>query len=393
MKLTVPFNGDCSLIASVAEFSEVKELYGKLPADDIGGGKHSFQLPFISKKRLAHAVTQAHGCGIEFNYLLNSTCLDNAEWTRRGQKRITRLLDWLVGIKVDSVTVATPYLLELIKKRYPHLNICVSDLAYVNTARRAKYWQDLGAGRITLFNVDLNRDFSTLKQIRKDVRCELKLIVNVNCLHNCPFYIYHANIASHASQSGHVSRGFVIDYCRIRCRYQQLAEPVNFIRSTWIRPEDTGYYETIGIDWFKIIDRGMTTSTILSIVDAYVKRTYDGNLLDLFPDPSKSILFKKMNVFRTLKYFLRPGSVNIFKLKKFKGLIGNPVYIENKKLDGFLAGIIEKQCSKQVCEDCGYCFEVMAKVGEIDDERLADLKMKYRRCVDEMISGKLYRYF
>jgi len=393
LNLAVGFNGDSRLIAGLKGQPEVVEVYGKLSSDFIGGGKHSFQTPSVSKKRLAASIKEAHACGLEFNYLLNSTCLNNAEWTIKGQRKITNILDWLVKLRVDAVTVALPYLLELVKKRYPGLKVYVSDLAYVNTIRKAKIWEELGADRITLFNVDLNRDFAMLGNIRRNTGCKLQVILNANCLINCPFYLYHANTASHASQSQHPLKGFVIDYCRIRCRYQQVIEPLNFIRSTWIRPEDLHYYEGLGIDSFKIIDRGMTTKNILSIVEAYIRRRYDGNLLDLFPDPSKSIVFARAHLFHKIRYFLRPFTVNVFKLKRFSSLLNNAVYIDNSKLNGFIEGIMKMECNKRSCDECSYCRDAVEKAVRIDKELNKKIEEQYRRRLNDIISGDLFRYF
>ncbi len=392
MKLSVPFNGDVQLIYQLQGYPQVSEIYGKLTADCIGGGKHSFQTPSITRAKVATAVKTAHTYDLEFNYLLNSSCLDNREWTSGGQKNIERLLDWLSGIKADAVTVAVPYLLELIKKRYPLLKVYVSNLAYVNTLRRAKFWEGLGADRITLFNIELNRDFSSLRHIRHGIKCQLKLILNANCIHACPFYMYHANVASHASQADHSLKGFVIDYCRMRCRYQQLIEPVNFIRSSWIRPEDVGQYEEIGIDYFKIIDRGMKTNTIVSIVDAYTKRSYNGNLLDLFPDPTKSIIVEKASLLIKLKYFFRPLTANLFILKGFRNLCTSPVYVDNQRLSGFIEGLKKKECKSNDCQACRYCYEWADKVIAIDPEVSKKAQEHYRFCLENIISGKLFRY-
>ena len=393
MKLSVPFNGQNDLISRLKKCPEVTELYSKLASDFIGGGKHSFQIPSISKKKLACNIKQAHEYKLKFNYLLNASCLNNMEWTIAGQKKITRLIEWLAGLKVDALTVATPYLLELIKKRYPMFKVCVSDLAYVNSLQRAKHWENLGADRITLFNIDLNRNFTLLEDIRKNIKCELKLILNVNCLYGCPFYMYHANLSSHASQSEHILKGFVIDYCRIKCRYQQIIDPVDFIRSTWIRPEDVGHYEKIGIDFFKIIDRGMTTQTIASIVKAYINRNHSGNLLDLFPDPSKSVMFAKKGLSTKIKYFLRPLTVNVFRLRKFANLFTNAIYIDNKKLDGFIENLKDQKCGRQSCEECQYCHEMSKKAVYINEKACKKIKKHYEACLKDIVSGKLFRYF
>jgi collagenase-like PrtC family protease len=392
MKLTIPFNGQEDLIPQLAGYPDVLEVYGKLTSDFVGGGKHSFQTPSITKSKLAYNVKIAHKQGLGFNYLLNSSCLNNAELTIKGQRKIAQLMDWLVDIGVDSVTVTIPYLLELIKKRYPSLKVYVSVLAGVNSLRRAKFWESMGADRITLLNVDVNRNFPLLVQIKNNVKCQLSLILNANCLYECPVYVYHGITTSHASQSGHSSKGFVIDYCRIVCRYRQITEPVNFIKSSWIRPEDVACYEKIGINCFKIIDRGMSTQTILSIVEAYVKRDYSGNLLDLFPDPTKSLSFRKNNLFPKIRYFLRPFTVNVFKLREFAGLFPNPVYIDNKQLNGFLDNIITKECGRILCEDCGYCNQVAAKVVKIDNSLYKTMVDNYKKCLDNLISGGLFKY-
>lgn len=393
MNFFVPTNWQEELIPRIRKDS-IGELYGKLAADFVGGGKLSYQLPQVSKKQAAAHVKEIHKHGLKFNYLLNASCLNNLEWTISGQKKLHSLLEWLADIGVDSVTVSVPYLLEMIKKQYPRFKVYISTLSGINTVQRAKYWEELGADKITLFNLDVNRDFNLLKQIRKNVRCELQLIANVNCLYECPFYLYHANLASHSSQSLHSTNGFVIDYCRLSCRYKQLKNPIDFIRSTWIRPEDICYYEDVGINWIKLIDRGMTTETILMIVDAYAKRDYEGNLLDLFPDPTKNIMFQRLNPLHKLRYFFRPASVNIFRLfKKRKVLTNVGVYINNKALKGFLLHFLKNDCGLTSCQECGYCEEVSKRVVKIDADLQLQALDSYRRYLDDIISSRMFKYW
>jgi collagenase-like PrtC family protease len=392
MKYSVSFNGDKALILGLRKYPEVTEVYGKLQKDFFGGGKCSFQIPFQSKRNFESFVQTAHEHNIEFNYLLNSACLNNREWTRKGQREINKLLDWLVDIKVDAVTVAIPYILELVKRRYPILKAFVSDLAYVDSADRAKAWEDLGAQRITLFNVEVNRNFRLIEAIRKKVKCELKLIANVNCLAHCPYYIYHGNLAAHASQSNHESKNFVIDYCRLKCRSQQLHNIVDFIRSSWIRPEDVQVYENLGIDMLKIIDRGMTTENLLKIVKAYAEKSYEGNLLDLFPDPKKSIIFDSANILHKIKFFFHPFKINVLKLRKFEGLLTNSVYVDNRKLDGFIQQLKSIDCEKKDCEGCTYCYEVAQKAVKRNDAEIQQIGERYKKCIDAIVSGDVFLY-
>ena len=108
MRLTVATNFDSGLIKDLTGLP-VYEVFGKLPADPVGGGRASYMLSPLSKRALADHIKEAHSQGFRFNYLLNAACLDNLEWTRREQRRIRQLLDWLAEIEVDAVTISLPY--------------------------------------------------------------------------------------------------------------------------------------------------------------------------------------------------------------------------------------------------------------------------------------------
>lgn len=392
MKFSVPVNWQDGLIAKINK-KDVEELYGKLDADFVGGGRASSVVTPVSKKKAAAYIKEAHKNDLKFNYLLNAACMDNREWQRRGQKKLKDILSWLISVKVNSVTITIPYLLELIKKQYPQLKVCVSTQAGVDTIERAKYWVDLGADEITLSFVDVNRNFHLLREIRKNVKCKLKLIANLDCLYQCPFYKYHANLNSHASQSGHFTRGFMIDYCYLNCSYKRLKNPVEFIRSPWIRPEDIHYYKDIGIDKIKFVNRAMTTEKICLVVNAYTDRHYDGNLLDLFSAPAKNIAHTRSDCFRKLKYFLRPFSINLFRLYKGRELFLNrEVYIDNRALDGFLEHFLKEDCCLKSCESCGYCKDAAKKAVKISPGYQNNSIRRYKDFLDDLTSSRMFKY-
>lgn len=371
----------------------ITEVYGKLASDFVGGGKHSFQVPEVSVKKSGLHIEKVLKMGLEFNYLLNATCISNQEWTFYGQKNIRRTLDWLVDMKVAAVTVSIPYLLEFIKKNYPGLKVYVSVLSAVNSIERARYWQGLGADKITLFNTDLNRNFALLKLIRKNVNCRLQLIANANCLYQCPFYISHGIMASHASQARHISEGFAIDYCRINCKLRQFSNLSEIIRSPWIRPEDVRCYEDVGIDSLKIIDRGMTVRWISLIANAYADGRYEGNLMDLFPSPSKTVNFSGFNLWHRLKYFFRPAMVNLFRFYGMSKLLFDlQIYIDNRLLDDFLAFFHNNDCGVTDCSECGYCDRVAGLVIKADPALRSKVVSQYRVCLSDMVTGRPFEY-
>lgn len=393
MKFSVPTNWQEGLIPNIRK-EEVIELYGKLARDYVGGGRSSATIPHPSKRKARLHIKEAHNNNLKFNYLLNATCLDNSEFTRKGQKKLHKLLDWLTDLKVDSITVSIPYLLEIIKKQYPHFEVNVSTQVGVDTVQRAKYWEDLGADKITLSVLDVNRNFNLLNTIRKSVKCKLQLIANLHCLYSCPFYKYHADINSHASQGSHKSKGFFVDYCLIRCSYMRLKDPVEFIRSGWIRPEDIRYYENIGIDTIKFVNRGMDTNSISKIVAAYTSRSYEGNLLDLFPEPSKNIMGQKLDVFHSFMYFFRPFSINLFKLLKKREVIlsKNNFYIDNKSLNGFIEYFLKENCREKSCQECRYCDEVSKKVIKFDVTAKNSIEKEFKYYLEELNSSSIFNW-
>lgn len=407
MRLSVATNFDSALIEALKGFP-VYELFGKLPVDPVGGGRASYMLSPLSKRALADHVREAHKQGIKFNYLLNAACLDNLEWTRREQRRIRRLLDWLAEIEVDAVTISLPYLLRRIKTHYPRLRVTVSIFAGVNHIRKAQVWEELGADCITLESLSINRRFELLAAIRKAVRCDLILLVNTNCLQACPFSRAHMVALSHASQAGHLSKGFFIDYCFLLCSRMKLADKVNYIRSDWIRPDDLHYYIDLGYDRFKLVERNIPTEFMLKRVRAYTQGRYDGNLLDLvqgygFQRGYEPRRYYRRGLFWNLKYFLSPFLVNPARLLKIRRLAERqgmlsplpgepPVYIDNRVLDGFLEFFFTVDCSTRDCEECRYCHRVAERAVRIDPAFRDECLRQYDEVLGELHSGKMWDY-
>ena len=369
MRLSISTNFQDDYIDEIKKFS-VKEVYGKLNTDFVGGGRPSFMLPVIGKKKLGLFIKELHLNGIKFNYLLNSTCLNNREVTKKGYNKIRSDLDWLSEIGTDSVTVAISFLGQIIKKHYPQFNLHVSAFAGVRSLRHAQYWEELGADVITLEPQTLNREFSIIKNISSNIKAELQVIANQGCLYCCPNVNYHANLVSHASQSKHRSKGFLIDYCAFECKTSRLNEKVNFIRADWIRPEDMKEYEKVGVKNFKLIQRNWTTMELVRVIKAYSEREYKGNLADLV-----EFLFREntfLTLSRKIKYFLHPFKGDLYgawkKYRRIKQKVGS-VEIDNKSLDGFLDIFKKESCQMKNCNICRYCHTVADKVVKIDTKQ------------------------
>lgn len=407
MRLSVATNFDPGLISALREYPVV-ELFGKLREDAVGGGRALYQLAPVSRKRLAAHVRDAKSAGIGFNYLLNAACLGNREITRRGQAEIEELCGWLVTIGVSSVTVSSPYLLRLVKSRFPSLSVRISVFGGVDRVRKAQMWEEMGADGIVLDSLLVNREFATLARIRKAVRCELTLLVNNSCLTSCALSPSHMSALAHAGQSWHENGGFFIDWCFLRCTERKLRDPVNYIRSEWIRPEDLSVYEEMGYDRFKVAERDLPTPVMVNRVRAYASRRYDGNLLDLVQPYALQGVSGDDPYYRkgpgwVRRYLLRPLLVNPARMLRLKRLAElrhmtrpvegpPPVYVDNRSLDGFLQRFLEAGCRDVDCAECRWCHQFAERAVRLDEGQREKALAAYEDLFRALDGGDMWRY-
>jgi collagenase-like PrtC family protease len=381
MKLSVAYTFEPGIIPLLAAFPEVKELYGKLARDIIGGGRSTITLRSTTHRALASSVAQAHRHGLSFNYLINGASLYGMEQTRRGQAAIRRQLDMLAGLGVDAVTVASPYLLRLVKKQYPSFKVRVGVFALVDTPLKVRQWEAMGADTICVSAIACNRDFEKLDSLKRASKGELQLIVNASCLLGCCYEPTHMHLLTQSSMRRGGRRGFCLDYCFLNCSSAKLKDPTLFLRATWIRPEDLHLYEEIGFHSFKIVERSCPGGLLLKRVAAYARRSFSGNLLEI-AGPVAQIkreqgtpMGQRMRMIATM---LRPWYVKISTLLDMKRYAEAaipheydkgkaPVYIENAALEGFVEGMRNRKCSGLDCTLCGYCESKAKEAVSIDE--------------------------
>lgn len=407
MRLSVATNFDSELVEQCRDYP-VTELFGKLRTDAVGGGRAPYQLAKISRRRLAEHVRHLRSFNIDFNYLLNASCMGNREITRKGQKAINELLDWISDIGVNAVTVATPFMLQMIKARHPHLKVRISVFGGIDRVRKAQMWEEMGADCIVLDSILVNRELETLAEIRKAVKCDLELMANNNCLTSCAMSPMHMNSLAHTGQSWHENKGFFIDWCFLKCTEMKMRDPVNYIRSEWIRPEDLPLYEKMGYDLFKLAERDIPTEKMMTRVKAYADRHYDGNLLDLiqpygFKGIKENHSYYNHGLGWLLRFILRPSLVNPLRMLPLKRLAelrgmtrpieGNPpVYIDNRALDGFMEKFKTTRCIDTDCEECRWCHDFAEKAVRIDETNRGAALEAYEELFESLHGGSMWCY-
>ena len=386
MRYSIAANWDLGLLERL-EGTSVESLYGQMWSDPLGGGRMAMFIPKVGKKEVTSFISEARKKGLSFNYLINATCFDNLEFTKKGYKKIMKHLEWISSTGTDMVTVTLPFLLEMIRKDFPHLKVCVSSFARVQNVHLAKYWEEMGADRIILPEA-IGRDFQILRLIRESVDCELELIANHCCLFQCPLDLHHRNMVSHGSQEDHPCGGFAPDYCKLACQRLKILRPAELIKARWIRPEDVPDYEAIGIDCLKLVERFRGTESLIQIVNAYEKKSYPGNLVALLTLPQQGAFLTP-----NLEVIQRTDLIEPEKMEEVMAVLREPfpekVYIDNSKLNGFLDYFKKIDCFHMDCDRCGYCERIASQAISIDEEWRQEMISRFDRSMEILVKGEI----
>jgi collagenase-like PrtC family protease len=418
VQLTCPTNWDDALLEKLHGLP-VNDLYGQVDWSPAGGGRPRYIQGHTDARQAAAHIRAIRDLGWGFTTLLNAPCLDNRELDGAFRRSLLDHVAWARDAGADAVTVTIPLLAEAIKARFPDLWVKVSVIAHVGTVTRARAWASLGVDEIAVdFNV--NRDLRRLEALRRAVDVELSLLVNDLCLLDCPFRHYHYNLVGHASQQGHDSDGFVVDYCFLRCHHRKVLEPIELLKSPWVRPEDLAAYEAIGIRRFKLAGRTKSSRQIAAMARSYAQRRYDGNLLDILEGTSRDTSTLGFAALRTAVQrspgLLGRGLAALGKLPVGASLPGpthfgavlrrldpkareellaayvqlmqlsDAVQIDNRQLDGFLAGFSERRCGEE-CDRCAHCRAYAERAVTVDSERCQAIASAVRKVLDGVIDG------
>lgn len=334
MSLIVPHPGHFSALKEILAYKEakgltkVKEVYMAGSPEVMGSGRATLHAALIED--IKEQTAYAHQHNVRMNIVMNPSCLGGYHLTFEGYKMFEWYFSELNKADVDAVTVAEPYLIELLRD-FP-MEAVISCVAHVDSPQRAEFFEALGADSITV-DTNINRNFGVLKAILKAVNCDIRVIVNEGCIYKCPFRYSHFNLFSHitTSRSSFLNArtqplNTFADYYFDKCISFRVRDPSQIIRSPWIRPEDMKEYEAIGIEEFKISGRANAVNWIINCMNMYSRESFKGNLLEFLDCPSE------------LRYVF---------------------HVDNELMEGCIKQW--KNC-KKICEECRYCDELTNKV-------------------------------
>lgn len=379
MKISLATNFDDDLIEKIKKY-DIYELYGKLNYDIIGGGRASNYLHKLDKSNFEKHVRKTREAGINFNYLLNSACLDNKNQDSEWIKNTVEFIKYLKTVGVNHLTICNPYLLELVKKYFPQdFVVRISSFACIDTFAKAKYWDEMGADILCLDFCKVNRNFAMLEYMVNNLKCKIELLCTNSCLKDCPMIHTHVNDLAHASSSLEKNLHKYEDWGLNFCQKYQLNHLEEYIKSPWIRPEDIEKYEEIGIEHFKITERVFSTDSLVKRVKAYTDRKYDGNLLDLIQgsglDEVENLKINKQVNFKT-----RQEVIN--EIARVRGIGRNRefprhIYIDNNKINKNFINFFKNNRCTGICSQCNYCKKISKDVIKENQEVISYLNYLY----------------
>lgn len=279
LEFSVPYNNDPGTLEELFKLknlngNRIREVYLSGPQQYSGSGRIMDAMDEAEFIALVHRI---HEEGIRVNLVMNTTC-EGRDWYR--QENAEAKLHFLGRMHYDhgleAVTFANPLYVEVAAKNFPDLEVGASVLCDIDSVQRATIYDRLGAKVITP-DVDVNRQPELLKQMKRAVKAEFKIMVNDGCLYKCPFRRFHFNWISHKSKENWEIEGEVFF---AHCSHVTRSDPSQILKSNWIRPEDLERYGAVS-HFFKIVGRERVPGWVKRATTAYMNQSWNGDMLDV----------------------------------------------------------------------------------------------------------------
>lgn len=311
-----------------AHISEVFFSWQDLPSGRGGLTACHGYTDWTAQQRTEEELRRIRQLGIKLDLLFNANCYGAYALSEKLANTVLSVIAHLetVGCEVAIITTTSPAIAHTVKKHFPGIEIRSSVNMKIGTVKGMEYLSEL----FDSFHVqrDYNRDLPQLRRLKDwadQNGKKLVLLANSGCFAHCSGQIFHDNNVAHETEICEMQN--LKDFNPYVC-WHQLEDRRNWVKllqNTWIRPEDIGNYEGL-FDTVKLATRMHELPGM--VIDAYCRRRYVGNTLDL----------------------CEPGL----------GSAIAPYILDNTAFpeDWFAQ---TSGCDKQ-CHTCGYCSQVLEQV-------------------------------
>lgn len=354
-------NFDIKLLDIIQELNEkyegkgkVVELFGSDKLHEELAARPGWRLPDITPMEFAKYIKKCNEMGIIFNYTMNSIQpYGSKNEMLRNKESIQSFVKWLEEVGVKRITIANP-MLAMIIREVSDIDLELSCIAHIDTVTQFKYYHEtLGINKFCNSVLkNRNRDFlvNAAKYCNEN-GILFELLANEFCgvagvdgegnqyATHCPYrdscYLCHAT--NKTKEDSMTYNNYPMNFCMCA----RNSTPEAWLRMRWIRPEDLHYYNEIGINYFKISGRTGSTEYLKKMIEGYLSGSWEDNLLSLWK-PLETIYNGENELHHE-----------------------HSVYIDNKKLDGFLDKWFKEgwECENHLCgTECKYCENFMKKI-------------------------------
>ena len=237
------------------------------------------------KARQLEDLRWARANGVELDTLFNCNCYGDSSISPELEEMVLRVLreQEAVGLYPDIVTTTSPFIMTVLRRHHPSVRIRLS----VNMRVHGTLGYESMLELFDMFYItrERQRDLAYLAETAGWAHAHGKGVgmqVNSGCLRQCPFQTFHDNLHGHdRRRQSEVGKRYDFSVFRCKTNYAR-GNYEDFLRATWIRPEDMPLYEPY-VDYVKLATRRHPDPA--AVIRAYATYAYDGDLSRLM-DPA-----------------------------------------------------------------------------------------------------------
>lgn len=345
--LSVPFNGDTKYLYEKIlpkHGNSIGEVYFPLPSELATNARSNGST--IALAELVVLMEVLRGDNVNPALIINSSWMPLEAYTDEYLKPLLSGINALYKRGLKKIILKNNYYMNtgVFKEYFPNLCIESSINAMLDSTDKVAQAIDLFGYDSVVLDRSFNRNWAEYRKVTDMLRrrgIKSKTLVNEGCLHSCPFKQDHDNMIGMCGYSGEMFSKYKEAFLQVHPDKDNLIGSVNasygcvnvyqkhpwlFLKSPFIRPEDLSVYED-HTDLIKISGRTQSNEWIMRAIDAYVDRSYDGDIRDLTDT----------------------------------GPIGDFSY-PNKKLDKLFR--MTSTCDK-LCNTCGNCKNLYEEVNDL----------------------------
>ncbi len=279
-----PENGE-PFPAIVADYRErIAEVYFPWVGQASGRaalGRSGDARDWKTQARLEQDLVDLRHLGVKLDLLFNANCYGAGAMSEGLADEVISIVEHLGGIcdGPDVVTTTSLTIAHIIKTQFPHIETRASVNMRIGTTQAMAYVADRFDG--FYLQRDLQRDPAYVRTVHDWCVAhgkKLCLLVNSGCLRYCPGQIFHDNAVAHDADIREQRN--LTGFNPLVCwnLYRNPDRLVEFLKSTWIRPEDLHRYDGLA-ELFKLATRQHSHPRM--VIDAYASGHFNGDLFNL----------------------------------------------------------------------------------------------------------------